>query len=122
LAELTTPAEVPFLFKDLGLNSPLGIAVDGANNVWVANSGAQSVTEISILGGGGHGDAFFTGGGLNQPDGITVDNSGNVWVTNTAGNSVTEMIGLGAPVITPISAGLPVIPTKDGTSNLGTRP
>jgi hypothetical protein len=35
---------------------------------------------------------------------------------------VTELIGAGTPVITPITAGLPVIPTTDGTSNLGTRP
>ncbi|HEY1742753.1 MAG TPA: hypothetical protein VGG18_06270 [Granulicella sp.] len=42
------------------------------------------------------------------------------WVANTT--SVTEIIGVDTPVIPPISAGMSVIPTTDGTSNLGTRP
>jgi streptogramin lyase len=120
--EFTPRVTAALLIKDRGLNSPLGTAVDGVGNVWVANSGAQSLTEILNISAIPSWTSFYTGGGLNQPDGIAIDNSGNVWATNTAGNSVTEMIGLGVPVITPISAGLPVIPTKDGTSNLGTRP
>ena len=68
------------------------------------------------------GTGFYTGGGLNQPYGIAIDGSGNVWVTNAAGSSVTELVGVATPVITPIAAGLPVVPTPDGTSNLGTRP
>jgi hypothetical protein len=120
--EFSTPETFPFVIADLGLNSPLGTAVDGDGNVWAANSGAQSVTEIVNITASASGTSFYTGGGLNRPDGIAVDNSGNVWATNTADNSVTEMIGLGVPVVTPISAGLPVIPTKNGTSNLGSRP
>jgi streptogramin lyase len=120
--EFTPPVTTAFVIAGLGLNSPLGTAVDGDGNVWVANSGAQSVTEIVNIAASASGTSFYTGGGLNEPFGIAIDGSGNVWATNAAGNSVTEIIGLGVPVITPIAAGLPVIPTKDGTSNLGTRP
>jgi hypothetical protein len=35
---------------------------------------------------------------------------------------VVELIGLAAPAITPICAGLPATPTTDGSSSLGTRP
>ena len=63
-----------------------------------------------------------TSGGINAPFAIAVDSAGNAWLTNQGSNSVTEIIGIGTPVITPIAAGLPVTPTPDRTSNLGTRP
>jgi hypothetical protein len=53
---------------------------------------------------------------------IAVDGSGDVWVANNPGNTVSELIGVATPVVTPIAAGLPVTPTADGSSNLGTRP
>ena len=105
-----------------GLGTPLAIAMDGSGKAWIANSepGVNSVTEISSTGTFLSGPNGYTGGGLNFPGAIAVDGSGNVWVINE--NTMTEMVGIGTPVITPIAAGLPVIPTKDGTSNLGTRP
>jgi hypothetical protein len=105
-----------------GLNAPVGIAIDGAGNAWAPNFFGNTVTELSSAGAILSGTGFSTGGGLNQPLGIAIDSSGNVWVTSLGGNSMTEIIGVGTPVITPIAAGLPVIPTTDGSSNLGTRP
>jgi hypothetical protein len=104
-----------------GLKSPTGVTLDGAGNAWVSNQG-NSVTEISNSGVFLSGAKGYTSGGLNQPSGVAIDGSGNAWITNLQGNSVTEMIGIGTPVITPIVAGLPVVPTKDGSSSLGTRP
>jgi len=99
------------------------IAIDGAGNAWVSNFGGNSVTELSSTGACLSGtDGYTAGGDLNFPIGIAADSSGNIWVANQQGNSVTEMIGIGTPVITPIAAGLPVVPTADGTSKLGTRP
>jgi hypothetical protein len=105
-----------------GLDAPVGIAIDGAGNAWVPNFNGNSVTEVSSVGAVLSGPSGYTSGGLNEPEGIAIDGSGNAWVPNFNGNSVTEMIGIGTPVITPIAAGLPVIPTKDGSSTLGTRP
>ena len=104
------------------VDGPVGIAIDGAGNVWAANSLGTTVTKLSSAGTILSGTGFYTGGGLNQPFGIAVDGSGNIWAANAANNSITEIVGAGTPVITPISAGLPSIPTTDGTSNLGTRP
>jgi hypothetical protein len=64
----------------------------------------------------------YAGGGLNFPEEVAIDSAGNAWVANATGNSLTEIIGVATPVITPIAAGLPVVPTPDGTSSLGTRP
>ena len=105
-----------------GQSQPLDAAIDGAGNVWLANNSSNSVTELSNTGAALSGTGGYTSGGLIFPRWIAVDGSGNVWATNYQGNSVTELIGVGAPVITPIAAGLPVIPTLDGSSKLGTRP
>jgi len=108
-----------------GLNEPYGIAIDGAGNAWVVNTGSNTVTEISNSGTILSGASGYKGGVLGSlflPRAIATDGSGNVWVGNTGDITVLEIIGIGTPVITPIAAGLPAIPTTDGTSNLGTRP
>jgi hypothetical protein len=88
----------------------------------MANLLGSTVTELSSTGTILSGTGFYTGGGLDEPYAIAIDSSGNVWVSNLVGKSLTEIIGLATPVITPIVAGLPVVPTTDGSSNLGTRP
>ena len=105
-----------------GVNGAIGIAIDGSGNAWMANFLDSTVTELSGTGTILSGTGFYTGGGLNEPYAIAIDNSGNVWVSNLVGKSLTELIGLATPVVTPIAAGLPIVPTPDGTSNLGTRP
>ncbi|WP_158820964.1 hypothetical protein [Granulicella sp. S156] len=105
-----------------GTQFPGGIAIDGSGNAWVVNPGGGSVIELSSTGAILSGTNGYTGGGLNYPEALAIDGSGNIWVGTIQGHPVTELIGLATPVITPISAGLPVIPTTDGTSNLGTRP
>jgi hypothetical protein len=106
-------------FAGGGLSSPQWIAVDGASNVWVANNGNGNVVELSSSGAFLSGTSGFAtnGGHLNS---LAPDGSGNVWVATFTG--VAEFIGAGAPVVTPICAGLPATPTADGSSKLGTRP
>ena len=105
-----------------GLLNPVSIAIDGSGNVWTANLG--SVSEFSGAGaalspsfGYGYAEGFF-----DSPQSIAIDGSGNAWVANDGNYSVSELIGVAAPVITPICAGLPATPTVDGSSKLGTRP
>jgi len=104
------------------LSQPTAIAIDGSGSAWISNFHGNTVTRLSSAGTVLSGTGFYTGGGLNGPEGIAIDSSGNVWVPNFLGSSVTELVGIATPVVTPISAGLPVIPTPDGSSNLGTRP
>jgi hypothetical protein len=89
-----------------GTLSPKSVAIDGNGNVWVANSGNDSLSEFNASGSplspappptdlGG-----FTGGGLHQPQSLAIDGAGDVWVTDIWG--VTEIIGSATPVVTPL--------------------
>lgn len=117
-----TPAEgAPF--KGGGLLVPWGIAVDGNDNVWVANFQGRAVSEICgarpencppgfktgdpISPDGGY---FFNG--LVRNTGVQIDPSGNVWLANNweiiafpenpGGHEIVVFIGLAKPVQAPL--------------------
>jgi hypothetical protein len=105
-----------------GLYQPNGIAIDGAGSAWITNeSPSTGIIQLSSSGALLSTLNGYTSSGLSSPEGIAIDGSGNVWVADEQG-SVAEIIGAATPVITPIVAGLPLTPTTDGTSKLGTRP
>jgi hypothetical protein len=111
-----------------GMDTPSSLAIDGSGNVWVGNSG-NGISEFSNAGATLSPPSGYAGGGFNEPKSIAIDGSGNVWVANQISgtvsetdSTVSELIGVAAPVITPICAGLPAVPTVDGSSKLGTRP
>ncbi len=74
-------------------DSASALATDSSGNVWVANYGNSSVSEVSNantvtltnLTGGGIEDGF--------PSGIAVDAAQNIWVVNYLGNTLTELAG-----------------------------
>ncbi len=78
-------------YADPSLNSPYGLAVDAAGNVWVTNESGASVTELSPVGAVLSGSTGFTGGGLLGPKGIAIDRSGNAWIANAGGSSVVKL-------------------------------
>jgi hypothetical protein len=94
--------------------NPNGIALDGAGNLWIANSGSDAtnpvtppnLTEIvpSIFGGGYY-------GGLASPSlaagplQVALDGAGNAWVL-LSDSSLTEYVGVAVPVVTPLSAAI----------------
>jgi sugar lactone lactonase YvrE len=88
-------------FSGGGLDSPNGLAIDGAGNVWVANSANSSVTELSGIGVALSSPIGFTGGGLNQPGPIAIDTSNNVWAANEGNSRLTELSPLGVPISPP---------------------
>jgi hypothetical protein len=117
--------------KGAGLNNPWGIAVDGADQVWVANFGGQQLSELcgttprncppgkrkpgaAISPKSGYG---FDG--LVRNTGVAIDPSGNVWLannwknvpiqTNPGGYQIVAYLGLAAPVRAP-QIGLPEQP------------
>lgn len=105
-----------------GLSSPKALAVDGLGNVWVANGGANSVSQFGPGGAALSPVGGFTGGGLNLPSGIAVSPTGAVWVANSGGNSVSEFSSAGG-VLSPsgfTGGGLnaPAAVTIDGIGNV----
>jgi hypothetical protein len=104
-------------FTGGGLNAPQGVAIDGAGNVFVANTGSGSITQYASLGtskGFVTGTKGITGASnntsspaslLNRPFNLDIDGSGDVWVANAAPNYgfVTEFISLAAPTLRPLA-------------------
>ena len=56
-----------------GIDAPDFITIDGFGNIWLANSGVNSISELNSSGGPLSTSTGYTGGGLNQPSGIAVN-------------------------------------------------
>jgi hypothetical protein len=107
---------------DAGLELPWGIAVDGNDNVWVANFGGRRLSQLCgarsehCPPGRKTGEAIaphgYPSNALLRNTGVSIDPSGNVWVannwlidpvqTNPGGDGLVVFIGLAAPVKTPL--------------------
>jgi len=90
-------------FTGGGLSSAAALAIDGSNQVWVAN-GNGSLSLFNSSGVAQSPSTGFAPGALSTPTGIAIDNAGSLWVSNGGNNSVTEVIGAASPVITPTQA------------------
>ncbi|MDR3734891.1 MAG: hypothetical protein P4L10_05060 [Acidobacteriaceae bacterium] len=124
-----TPANVTPIFAG-GLSTPRFAAVDGNNNIWLANNtlgttgSSYSISEFLNNGATTAptalsptvtttvGSASSTNGGFQKsatffpsPHGLAIDGSGNVWISNTAA-VLTEVVGAAGPVVTPHSIAL----------------
>jgi sugar lactone lactonase YvrE len=79
-------------FTGGGLSAPAALALDATGNVWVANAGGNSITELSPTGVPLTGSTGYTGSGnLLGAQAIAVDRAGNVWVADTLLSSVVEL-------------------------------
>ncbi len=63
-----------------GFNNPLGIALDGDGNLFVADQGNNAVKEV--LASGGYTTVNTLGSGFTGPTAVAVDASGNVFVVD----------------------------------------
>jgi hypothetical protein len=71
--------------------------VDGAGNVYVADSNNHAVKEIVAVGGSipaSNPTILTLGSGFIQPDGVAVDSAGNVYVADFATNFVSEIVAV----------------------------
>jgi len=86
------------------LYDPMGLAVDSAGNVYIAdtfNCRIRKVTTSGIITTiAGNGDFYFSGDGgpaiqasMHFPHGVAVDSSGNVYITDTVNAVVRELTG-----------------------------
>ena len=112
-------------YRGGGLKNAWGIAVDGADNVWVANFSGRRLSELcgtrpencpagkrrtgASISPRRNGYGFK---GLVRNTGVAIDPSGNVWLannwknvpiqTNPGGYQIVAYLGLAAPVKTPL--------------------
>jgi hypothetical protein len=88
---------VPASGANVELNAPSGLTIDGAGNLFIADTGNNVIREISAVTGyiatvAGDGTLGFAGDGskanapgveLNQPWGVTVDVAGDLYIADT---------------------------------------
>src|SRR6266550_5590414 len=120
-----TPGSANGIGSAARFNSPAGLAVDGAGNVYVADSGNNRIRKITpaakvtTFAGSdspnlfGSADGTGTAARFNAPFGVAVDQSGNIFVTDTGNNTIRKITP--ARVVTTLG-GLALSPgTSDGT-------
>jgi streptogramin lyase len=86
-----------------GINHPFGIAVDGAGNLYIADTKNQRIRMVSAATGiittiAGTGTGGYSGDGgpatraeLYNPEGLAVDSSGNVYFAEEANNVIRKV-------------------------------
>jgi mucin-19 len=106
---VTTFAGSTSLFQDgtgtnARFNTPNGIAVDSAGNVYVGDYNNHRIRKITPAGVvttfAGNGTTTFTDGTgtnatFNQPAGVAVDSAGNVYVADTSNNRIRKITSTG---------------------------
>jgi len=105
---------------------PFGVAVDGAGNVYVADTGNNTIRKITssgvvttlagLAGTIGGADGTNSAARFNGPSGVAVDSSGNVYVADNYNHTIRKITPAGA--VTTL-AGLSGVPGgADGTNSV----
>jgi DNA-binding beta-propeller fold protein YncE len=100
-----------------GLSVPYGVAVDGAGNVYFANSGSNTIEEWTAA---NNTVTTLVSSNLSQPYGVAVDGAGNVYFANSGSNMIQEWTAANSNVTTLVSSGLanPQGVAVDGAGNV----
>ena len=99
-----------------GFNSPFGVAVDAAGNIYVADTGNTAIRKITSAGvvttlagnpaGPGSRDGTGTAAEFSLPYGVAVDASGNVYVADAGNNTIRKIMPAGVVTTLAGTAGL----------------
>ena len=107
---------------------PEGVAVDGAGNLYIADSHNNRIRKVSAATGlittvAGNGTATFAGDGgaataasLNLPAGVAVDGAGNLYIADTSNNRIREVSAATGYITTVAGSGMPTFAGDGGTA------
>lgn len=95
-----------------GFGTPSALAADAGGNVWVADSSANTLTEL-----GHSGAPVLTVPGMSAPSAVAIDQGGNVWVAN-ASNVAKVTVGGAVSPFTGGGLSLPQSIAIDGQGNV----
>ncbi len=109
-------------------NYPRGVAVDGAGNVFVADTGNHTIREIDTTGvvttfagsAGAKGtvDAAGAAARFSSPAGVAVDAAGNLFVASIGDQTIRKLTSAG--VVTTLAGMANVVGSADGTGTAAT--
>jgi hypothetical protein len=101
------------------LNIPSGVAIDGAGNLYIADTNNNVIREVNIALGSittvaGNGAPGYSGDGgaataamLNSPRGIAVDAAGDLCIADTGNNVIREVVGKNISTVVGFHPGTP---------------
>jgi len=116
----TQPSDftVALSFTGGGISGPFSLAIDGAGDVWMVNSGTSTVTEMNGVTGAPISPSGGFDGGLNAPFSIAIDPSGNAWVVDATINNGFGNTNTGVTVFTPSGSTVSGSPFIGGGLNI----
>jgi hypothetical protein len=103
-----------------GISSPSGLAVDSAQNIWITNAAANTVTQMDNIGTPLSGSAGYSVDALNMPAAIAVDQGGYAWVANKGNATVSKIAPGGVSASTYTVGSMPASISIDAYGNAWT--
>ena len=100
-----------------GLDFPVGVAVDGAGNVYIAGTGNNAIKEWTVA---NNTVTTLVSSGLNRLQGVAVDSADNVYIADSENDAIKEWTASNNAVTTLVSSGLnrPQGVAVDGAGNI----
>jgi sugar lactone lactonase YvrE len=105
-------------------DSPSGVAVDGAGNLYVADTSNDTIRKVTpagvvttLAGAGTVGSADGTGAAaqFHFPSGVAVDSAGNLYVTDSSNSTIRKVTPAG--VVTTLAGAVGVAGSADGVGS-----
>jgi DNA-binding beta-propeller fold protein YncE len=85
------------------LNGPSGVALDGEDNVYVADQGNQAIKRWAVA---NNTVTTLVSSGLNGPSGVALDAAGDVYISDTGHNAIKEWTVSNSNLATLVPSGL----------------
>ena len=73
------------------LSGPAGVAVDGAGNIYIADTGNNRIVEIPWTGAGYGGQITVPVNGLSIPMGLAIDGAGSLYIVSNGNDKVVKL-------------------------------